>query len=254
MTNHITEDIPRLLTGEASRDDALSAAEHLRSCPDCQQELVSAVVAHASLTSAHRFAPDVVSPPSSDGDTTAHRHSDRVDPAGDGPALPPLTSMFEQVRQEAELAAAKKRSAPRRHRLVAVAAAAVILVGGGVTVAEVATSSSSSAPSAGTQTVSLTAFDHGSDQANVTILGGRKLSIDATKLPRLDSDHVYELWLTDSDRKNMQPVGVLGNDNTADFTVSSKSLTRYDNFEVSVQRANQTQYSGVSVLRGQYRD
>jgi hypothetical protein len=254
MNNHITEDIPRLLTGEANRDDALSAAEHLRSCPDCQQELVSAVVAHASLTSAHRFAPDVVSPPSLDGDHGDLRNGDRADPAGDGgPTLPPMTSMFQQVREEAELAAAKKRAAPRRHRLVAVAAAAVILVGGGVTVAEVATSSSS-APSAGKQTISLTAFDRGSDQANVTIVAQRKLSIDATKLPRLDRNHVYELWLTDSARKNMQSVGVLGNDNTASFTVSSKSLTHYDNFEVSIQRTNQTQYSGVSVLRGQYRD
>lgn len=254
MSNHITEDIPRLLTGEANRDAALSAADHLRSCPDCQQELVSAVVAHASLTSAHRFAPDIVSPPSLDVDDSGQGSRDRDDPAGEGgPVLPPMTSMFQQVRQEAELAAAKKQSAPRRHRLFAVAAAAVILVGGGVTVAELATSSSS-APSASTQTVSLTAFDRGSSQANVTILRERKLSINATKLPRLDSNHVYELWLTDSARKKMQPVGLLGNDNTADFTVSSKSLTHYDNFEVSIQRTNQTQYSGVSVLRGQYRD
>ena len=53
---HISDDLPRLLTGDATRDEVLAAAEHLRSCPDCQQELVSAVVAHASLTSAQRFA------------------------------------------------------------------------------------------------------------------------------------------------------------------------------------------------------
>jgi Anti-sigma-K factor rskA len=249
MSNHITEDIPRLLTGEANRDAVLSAAEHLRSCPDCQQELVSAVVAHASLTSAHRFAPEIVAPPSLD------EHPD-VAAAGTGtadagPALPPLTSMFEKVRQEAEQATDRKQAAPKRLRLVAVAAAAVVLVGGGVTIAEVATSSSSS--TTGRHTVSLTAFDRGRVRADVTIVGDRKVSIDATKLPRLDSNHVYELWLTDGARKNMQSVGLLGNDNTADFTVSPKSLTHYDNFEVSIQRTNQTQYSGVSVLRGQYK-
>ena len=79
------------------------------------------------------------------------------------------------------------------------------------------------------------------------------MSVDATKLPRLDSDHVYELWLTNGSRTHMQSVGLLGNDNTAEFTVSSKSLTQYDNFEVSVQRTNQTQYSNISVLRGAYR-
>ena len=248
MSNHITEDIPRLLTGEANRDAVLSAAEHLRSCPDCQQELVSAVVAHASLTSAHRFAPEIVAPPGLD-DHLARLHHD-TDASDEGPALPPLTSMFDKVRQEAEQASARTRSAPRRGRLLAVAAAAVIIVGGGAAIAEVATSSSSSSNQ---HTVALTAFDQGHNQGDVTIVGDRKVSIDATKLPRLDRNHVYELWLTDAARKHMQPVGLLGNDNTADFTVSSKSLTNYDNFEVSIQRTSQTQYSGISVLRGQYK-
>ncbi len=245
MSNHITEDIPRLLTGEANRDVVLSAAEHLRSCPDCQQELVSAVVAHASLTSAHRFAPEVVSPPSADDE----RHPDG--PSGDaGPALPPMTSMFEQIRVEAEQTTRHAQAAPKRRRLVAVAAAAVILVGGGAAIAEVATSSSSTSNQ---HSVALTAFDQGHTAAKVTIVGNRKVSIDARKLPRLDSNHVYELWMTDSARRHMQSVGVLANDNTADFTVSPKSLTHYDNFEVSVQRTNQTQYSNISVLRGSYR-
>ena len=247
MTTHITEDIPRLLTGEANRDAVLAAAEHLRSCPDCQQELVSAVVAHASLTSAHRFAPEIVAPHGADGPDGAHRLDEDAD-GTDVPALPPMTSMFEQIRDEAEAANRKKQAAPRR-RLLAVAAAAVILVGGGVAIAEVSTSSTS-APSK--QAVALTAFDRGHQQADVTIIGDRKVSIDAAKLPRLDSNHVYELWLTDGARAHMQSVGLLGNDNTASFTVSSKSLTHYDNFEVSVQRTNQTAYSGISVLRGAY--
>ena len=251
MSNHITEDVPRLLTGEANRDAVLSAAEHLRSCPDCQQELVSAVVAHASMTSAYRFAPDVVAPPSVDDDGkrigSGHDHD-----AVDNPvvALPPMTSLFDKVREEAQQDVHRRQRAPRRRRLIGVAAAAVILVGGGVTVAEVASSSSSS-PSQ--QSVALTAFDRGHNPAEATIVGERKVSINATKLPKLDSSHVYELWLTDATRTNMQSVGLLGNDNTANFTVSPKSLNHYDNFEVSVQRTNQTQYSNISVLRGQYK-
>ena len=59
---HVSDNLPRLLTGDTTRDEAMAAAEHLRGCPDCQQELVSAAVAHASLTSARRFAPQVVAP------------------------------------------------------------------------------------------------------------------------------------------------------------------------------------------------
>ncbi|WP_375498688.1 anti-sigma factor domain-containing protein [uncultured Jatrophihabitans sp.] len=243
MSSHITEDIPRLLTGEATRDAVLSAAEHLRSCPDCQQELVSAVVAHASLTSAHRFAPEIVAATRPD-DSTDDGSDDDGPPAG----LPPMTSMFEKIREEAEQATHRKHAAPKRRRLVAVAAAAVILVGGGVAITEVSTSSSSSSQ----HTLALTAFDKGHTQARLTIVGDRKVRIDASKLPRLDSNHVYELWLTDGARTQMQSVGLLGNDNTADLTVPSKSLKRYDNFEVSIQRTNQVKYSGISVLRGQY--
>ena len=55
--------------------------QHLRTCPDCQQELVSAVVAHASLTSAHRFAPR--------GRRPAGGRRPRRDPPAGGHASPP---------------------------------------------------------------------------------------------------------------------------------------------------------------------
>src|SRR3954452_19491945 len=137
---HLSDDIPRLLTGDASREEVLAAAEHLRSCPDCQQELVSAVVAHASLTSAHRFAPDIMA-----------ADPDISEDASVGP-LPDLSAMFEQVRSEAAVAPAAPAAAPRapaagvrhRRRLIAVAAAAaVVLGGGGVIIAETVGSSSS---------------------------------------------------------------------------------------------------------------
>src|SRR4051795_3119300 len=129
---HLSDDIPRLLTGDASREEVLAAAEHLRSCPDCQQELVSAVVAHASLTSAHRFAPDIMA-----------ADPDISEDASVGP-LPDLSAMFEQVRSEAAVAPAAPAAGVRHRRLIAgAAAAAVVLGGGGVVIAETVGSSSS---------------------------------------------------------------------------------------------------------------
>src|SRR5664279_1451578 len=147
MNSHISEELPRLLTGEANRETVLTAAEHLRGCIDCQHELVSAVVAHASLCSAQRFAPEIVSglpprlltdrPERSSGD---HDDADSRDDADDGFRLdlPDLSAVFARVRAEA----AKPARRSRRRYLTAAAAAAV-LVGGG-TAAYLATSDTNS--------------------------------------------------------------------------------------------------------------
>jgi Anti-sigma-K factor rskA len=236
---HLSDDIPRLLTGDASREEVLAAAEHLRSCPDCQQELVSAVVAHASLTSAHRFAPDIMA-----------ADPDISEDASVGP-LPDLSAMFEQVRSEAAVASSAPAAGLRhRRRLIAVAAAAaVVLGGGGVIIAETVGSSSSDSS---VVTVSLRAFDKGHSPA-VAKVSGKTMRIDATDLPRLDSGHWYEVWLTDGARKRMQSLGAIGSDNRAQLTVPANVMAEYSAIEVSVQRTNETAYSGVSVLRGAYR-
>jgi hypothetical protein len=238
-TPHISENLPRLLTGDANRDEVLAAAEHLRNCPDCQQELISAVVAHASLTSAHRFAPEIVAAGSADDDV------DEVEAAADT-ALPDMSAMFAKVRAEASAAPAKPQ---QRRRLLAVAAAAAVLVGGGVTLAETVGSSSSQSD---TRSVALRPFGVGHRPAKVTLVGGARMRIDATALPRLDGGHFYEVWLTDSARKRMQSVGSIGQDNTAVLTVPGNVMSQYSAIEVSVQRTNQTAYSGTSVLRGSY--
>src|SRR3954451_4907826 len=235
---HLSDDIPRLLTGDASREEVLAAAEHLRSCPDCQQELVSAVVAHASLTSAHRFAPDIMA-----------ADPDISEDASVGP-LPDLSAMFEQVRSEAAVAPAAPAAGVRhRRRLIAVAAAAaVVLGGGGVIIAETVGSSSSDSS---VVTVSLRAFDKGHSPAFAKV-PGKTMLIDSTDLPRLDSGHWYEVWLTDGARKRMQSLGAIGSDNRAQLTVPANVMAEYSAIEVSVQRTNETAYSGVSVLRGAY--
>lgn len=238
MSAHISEDLPRLLTGDATRDEVLAAAAHLRTCPDCQQELISAVVAHASLTSAHRFAPEIV----------ARQSPERVvddDPAG---PLPDMSAMFAKVREEATSRAAAPQH--RRHRLLAVAAAALVLTGGGITLAE--TVGSGGSGQTASRTISLDAFDKGTHKAKVTLVGNGTMRIDATALPRLDAGHFYEVWLTDGARQRMQPLGQIGRDNKAQLPVAPKVMSQYSDIEVSVQGANQTKYSGVSVLRGAY--
>jgi len=236
--NHLTDQIPRLLTGEATRAEVLDAAEHLRTCPDCQQELVSAVVAHASLTSAQRFAPEVVAtlPALDDGE-----------PAG---PLPDMSAVFARVREEArDGARATSTGRGRRWRGAALAAAAAVVIGGGTVAAvELTGSNGSSTPST---TVALAAFQQGHAPAKVTVRGST-MRVDATKLPRLDPQHFYEVWLTDKARTRMWPLGAIGTDNRAQLPVPTSVMAKYAAIEVSVQRASQTAYSGVSVLRGTY--
>jgi hypothetical protein len=236
MTAHISDELPRLLTGDATRDVVLEAASHLRTCDDCMQELVSAVVAHASLTSAHRFAPEILA---ADSDV-----ADARDQAPAGP-LPDLSSIFAKAREEA--AATTKR--PKRLRTaLAVAAAAVVIGGGTATVVAVTSGSDGTA----TRQVALAPFGVGKTPAKVTIIGTSRMKIDATSLPKLDSKHQYEVWLTDNVRKHMQSVGFIGNDLKADLPVPAKVMSHYADIEVSVQKIDQDQYSGTSVLRGSY--
>jgi hypothetical protein len=255
MNPHIGDDLPRLLTGEATRDEVLIAAEHLRTCVDCQQELVSDVVAHASLTSAQRFAPELVSRPI---DPDAPRSaSDASSPV----ALPDLSAVFAQVRAEAEASApvvpvvaaapvvASRR--PGRVRYLLGAAAAVVLLGAGAGIyAGLSGNDHSSNNHVAVGNVVL--HPYGASKVSATAaISGTAVSIDASKLPQL-ADKQYEVWLTNSDRTRMQPVGWLGADGTAAMTIPSALLSQFQDIEVSVQPVNSADYaySGTSVLRG----
>jgi anti-sigma factor RsiW len=71
---HVVDDLPALLAGECTREQTLAVAAHLRTCPQCQQELVSMVVASGVLRAAAKaeqapapwpaFPPLASSPPS----------------------------------------------------------------------------------------------------------------------------------------------------------------------------------------------
>jgi len=240
MTGHISEELPRLLSGEASRDAVFDAAAHLRECADCQQELVSAVVAHASLTSAQRFAPEVV-------------QADRTDTGlGDDAVLPDLSAVFAQVRQEADspVVRARRRVGRIPTRALIGVAAAVVVAGAGVGTFAALDSKS---PASG-QAVALAAFQVGKTTGQARI-NGDKVTLNAHSLPKLAGKR-YEVWLTNSARTQMQPIGWVGADGTADMTVPSDLIARFSDIEVSVQPVASAdyQYSNVSVMRGAYSD
>ncbi|TAM80792.1 MAG: anti-sigma factor [Jatrophihabitans sp.] len=241
-TPHIAEELPRLLTGEAPRDEVLAAAAHLRACGDCQQELISAVVAHAALTGAHRFAPEVIG-----------WSEDAPAPLATAGALPDLSAMFEQVRAEAP-EPASARTGPRRRpsRLLVAATITGLLVGGGAATAGYELSSGGPGSPAGSP-VALAAYGAGTHSASAR-LGDGQLSIDAASLPALGSDRRYEVWLTNAARTAMQPVGWIGTDGKATLTVPPDLSAQFSAIEVSVQRldAPTYDYSGTSVLRGSY--
>lgn len=238
MSTHIADELPRLLTGEATRDEVMAAAAHLRTCPDCQQELVSAVVAHSSLTSAQRFAPEIIA--------FADEEASTEQAAGKG--LPDLSSVFEHAR--AESAAPPARSGHPR-RLAAAAAIAGLVIGGGAAVAADRLATGSSSP-AGT-TVALAAFGVGTHSASARVANDR-MTVDAASLPRLGADQRYEVWLTNAKRTAMQPVGWIDTDGRATLTVPQTLMAKYSAIEVSVQKVDAPtyDYSGTSVLRGSY--
>jgi hypothetical protein len=271
MTAHISDELPRMLTGEASRDAVLAAADHLRSCVDCQQELVSAVVAHASLTSAHRFAPEIVShmfagtlgetetaetaeTPRTREDAESEPGSDDNDPdALSDFALPDLSSVFAQVRREAaepRRSARPMHPAARTRYLVGAAAAAVLLGSGAAVYLATSGNNTTTSPPTAARTVRLSPFDTGTSAATAKIRGAG-MSIDAASLPHLSGKR-YEVWLTNDARTKMQPVGWLGADGVAAMTIPSDLMAQYQDIEVSVQPVdtNDYVYSGTSVLRG----
>jgi hypothetical protein len=238
MSAHISDELPRLLTGEATRDIVQSAASHLRGCEDCQQELVSAVVAHASLTSAQRFAPEIVA-----------RAARDFESRGPADALPDLSTMFARVREEAEYRPGTGRRSRRPLLAVAAVAAGVLIGGGGAVLIQ---NAGNNAPAG--RSVALTAFQHGTASAEATVGTDGRMRVQAASLPSLDPQHRYEVWLTDDARTRMQPIGWIGTDGKATLTVPATLMASFSNIEVSVQQTNAPTYtySGTSVLRGSY--
>lgn len=222
MTSHVHDDLLLLLRGEADRQTVADAAEHLRGCEDCRQELISALTAHAALTSAARLAPSLAAAP-------------------EPPVtLPDLGPVLARVRGESA------RRPGRGRWLVAAAVAGVAIGAGGAVAAENAGHSPSG------QTVRLGAYGVGHAPATAKVTNGDRMHLDAAALPGPGNGKLYEVWLTDAARNRMYPVGSLGADRTGTFTVPPDLMRTFTAIEVSVQPLSTFTYSGVSVLRGSY--
>jgi hypothetical protein len=244
MTEHVFDDLPQLLSGEADRGVVAAVAAHLRSCDDCRDELISALVAHAALTSAVRFAADLTISPET--------VPDRRRPAQRETPLPDLSAVFAQVRAESRSEITPIDRKPRRavrYRLLAAAAVVVLAAAGGsIFLAE---RGNSNGPAA--RSVALAAYGQGSSLATAVLVGADQMRLDASALPQLGSGHYYEVWLTNAARTAMAPVGQLDAARKGAFTVPSAEMAGYGAIEVSVQTtASVGSYSGVSVLRGSY--
>jgi len=244
VSEHIDEELPLVLTGEADQATVQAVVNHLRECPDCTQELLSLLVAHASLASAARFAPEVRTGP--------------VSAPPEAPATAPdLSAVFAQIRAEVDADTASPtttRTAPtaaaRRHhpaRWLA-AAAAVIVIGGGTAV--IVEQTSSSGPSK--IDVALAAYGVGQHPAQAVVTGDQ-MKLDAASLPAPPAGELYEVWLTDAQRTSMHPLGWIGANGTGTYTVPATLMNHFSAIEVSVQKvAAPDGYSGTSVLRGVY--
>ncbi len=246
MSVHVHDELPLLLRGEADRATVSAAGSHLRGCPDCQQELVSALVAHAALSSAVRYAPDTAGTPAD------------LPASDESPAAPDLSAVFAQVRAEAAGPAGPppQPERPGRHRgrgragwLAAAAAVVGLAVGGGA----VALAEHTGGPPAA-HSVALAPYGVGTRPATAKIIDNDEMKIDATSLPVPGPGKLYQVWLTDAARKSLHPLGWVQPAGTAQFSVPTALLEHYSAIEVSVQAINAPYaYSGVSVLRGRYR-
>ncbi len=133
--------------------------------------------------------------------------------------------------------------------LAAAGIAAALIVGGGAAVLVQHTGSSSAA-----RTVALSAFGAGHTSAQATFASHDVVEVNAASLPTLDAQHRYEVWLSNDERTEMQPVGWIGSNGKARLTVPAALVARYQDLEVSVQSLDSPTYtySGTSVLRGSY--
>jgi anti-sigma factor RsiW len=223
MSDHVADDLPRLLRGDASRDVTAAAADHLRDCADCQQELADLVAAHAALVSMQRLGLEPV--------------RTRLPMPDARPVVPPESAIA---------------SIPRVRRPAGISRVAVIagIVAAGITIGGVAVAQHRNSVPA-IQFVRLAADGQGTVSGSAQVFDGDQVRLDARDLPQPVAGH-YQVWLTDSACTVMYAIGVLGPDRTGDFTVAPMVLDRYSDIEVSVQPANDGGFSGVNVLRGRY--
>ena len=247
---HVTDDLPLLLLGEAARETVWRVGHHLRTCTDCRDDLVDAVVSHATLRSAARTARDVATggrlPTSTDVPALLDDVADRTPPQ----QTVDLGPVFAQIRAEADRTPAaapaptgstgstgsSAPSAPtdelaarrgRRTRRLLAAAAAVVVIGGGTTVAVTSLSDDGRA-------VTVSAYGAGTVDASARV-GDDWMKLDASSLQPLSADQYYEAWLVNAGGTGVLALGPLGGDGRATFSVPADVMRQYPTLQVTVQ-------------------
>ncbi|HEY2280538.1 MAG TPA: anti-sigma factor [Streptosporangiaceae bacterium] len=239
---HVADELPGLLAGECGREQTLTLAAHLRACPQCQEELVSVVVATGILRATARAeqAPSRAVSPSSLPSSSESTSS----PGAGAPDTP-------------EWLTRATRRGPAgwsiRRRFVALAAAVVIVAGAVAAGLGLSTSSAPVTNRAALRALQAPAGAHGA----VTVTGAsetRQVQVSTDGLPAPGQGHYYEVWLLDPATLKMLPMGALAPSGQATFGVATGLMAGYSAVDVSLQANNGNPvHSAVSVLRGTLR-
>lgn len=233
MAEHVTDDLPALLSGELSREQTAGVVQHLRACDSCRLTLVGSAAANGALRLSARELAVMV-------------------PAQPGPDVAPRVP--DPERTLPPLARPRGRRPSRRLLLAGAAALAMMATAGGI-----ATIREAPSPTSGTaavQTAALTAIAGGSARGLVTMRGPSEraeMTISTEGLSAPAPGQFYEVWLLDPKTLKMVGIGVLAPDGRASFRVPAGLVTAYRAVDVSLQRDNgDPRHSSKSVLRGRY--
>jgi hypothetical protein len=229
---HCVDDLPGLLHGELRLERLRAVTTHLRGCQECQRELVETAAGVGALARVERQG-------LLDGSLTT------LPPLADVPAEHPTAPAA-----PTELDATRRR---RRTRwLASVAAAVVVLL---VITGAVLLTRDGSAPDAPADAVQLLAVGDTPARGEITMsgTGASRTMVVSTDLDPTSAQSYYEVWLLDTRTNGMVAVGVLPTSGTAQFTLPSDLLERYDAVDLSLQPDDgQTTHSSHSVLRAKY--
>jgi Anti-sigma-K factor rskA, C-terminal/Putative zinc-finger len=233
---HVGDELIDLVAGESSPATARKVVAHLRSCPRCADQLISAVFAVCALRTTAQVDRELAVPIR--GSSTEKRPTD-------GGAQPELA-----------LVGTTRTPSRWRKRLAAVAASMVLLVSGLLVGIRVA---SSRAPVSGPTIVDVTLRPLEAPQSargHLTVEAAgdsRQLLVETTALPTPPSNHFYEVWLLDPKTFKMLSMGVLGPSGQGKYAVAASIMSGYSAVDVSLQANDgDPAHSRISVLRATY--
>ena len=239
---HVADDLPALLAGEATREETLAVAAHLRACPQCQEELVSIVVAAGALRAAARaeHAPSAAVPPSSVLFSSDENGSG-------GASAPDTPEWLGQISRRGPAGWSTRR------RLAALAAAVVIVAGAIAAGLGLSTSSSPVVNRAALHPLQAPASASGAVTVTAAATA-RQVQVSTDGLPAPGQGRYYEVWLLDPATLKMMPMGALAPSGQATFGVAAGLMAGYSAVDISLQANNGNPvHSAVSVLRGTLR-